>query len=168
MAITQTPVISVSPSPSVAPSATPVATQSLVLQPAPSVAPVNLATQLGHVDPLIWAALVGALVVPFLQQWVKKFATFLNDPKHRTTNYLITGVVNLLVGYAFTLQNSGVLARLHNPVLAGVLTTALSFLLGQQVYGFFIKTNEQLSKVVPPNVVPPAGAGSELPLATQP
>lgn len=133
MTTTPTPTVLVSPSPSALPVAT------TVQEPAPT-----LIGQLQHVDPLVWTVLAGALIVPFLQQLVKRFAKFLQDPKHRTTNYFLAGLLNLGVGYLTTLQNSGDLSRLHNPALGGLLAAGLSFLLGQNVYGFFIKTNEDL------------------------
>lgn len=133
------------PSPSPVPSTTPVAAQTVVPSHADA-AQVTLISQLQHVDPLLWTALAGVLVVPFLHQVIKRFATFLHDPRHRTTNYLIAGLLSLLVGVLTDLQNSGALSRLHNPALATILSAALSYTLGQQVYGYFVKTNEQLKQ----------------------
>lgn len=137
--------IVLSPSPAVSNSPAPVAIQTVV---APSgTNDVSLLTQVSHVDPLIWAALLGTLVVPLIHQLLKKGIKSLHDPKHRTTNYAIAGGLSLVVGLLTDLQNSGALTRLHNPILATILSASLSFLLGQQVYGFFVKTNEKQTEL---------------------
>lgn len=128
----------------------PVKTQATVAVPAAPQQQVTLIGQLQHVDPLVYATLVGAVFVPLLHQYIKKLATFLNAPKHRTTNYFIAGGLQLVVGYLATIQNSGVLTGLHDPALAGLLTSGLTYFLGQNVYGFFVKTNEELQNQTDP------------------
>jgi len=138
MSVTAT--LSPSPSPVVEISPTPVAASTVV----PTSPNLTLGSQIQHVDPLVWAALAGVLVVPFVHQLIKRFVTKLNDPTHRTTNYAIAGLLSIVVGVLTDLQNSGALTKLHNPALAAVLSAGLSYILGQNVYGFFVKTNEQV------------------------
>lgn len=141
--MTSSTAVTITPTATIAPvaTATPVAVQSIVAQP--NTINPTLASQIGHVDPLVWTALLGTLVVPFIHQLIKRVVKALHDPKHRTTNYAIAGLLSVLVGVLTDLQNSGALSRLHNPLLATALSAALSFTLGQQVYGFVVKTNEQ-------------------------
>lgn len=150
MAVTSTLSPSPSVSPGVLPTATPVAVSSTV-QPSDN---VNLIGQIQHVDPLIWTALAGILIVPFVHQGIKKGVKFLNEPQHRVTNYVLATLLSVVVGLLTDLQNSGVLTQLHNPALATLLASALSYLLGQQVYGFFIKTNQEAKANSVPSELP--------------
>lgn len=137
----------VTPAPTVATTPTPAPVQVQTVVATPIQANPTLLTQLGHVDPLVWTALVGTLVVPLVHQLIKRFVSSLHDPKHRTTNYAIAGLLSVVVGVLTDLQNSGALTKLHNPLLATILSASLAFLLSQQVYGFFVKTNEQANAV---------------------
>jgi len=134
------------PTPSVTVAPTPVATTITVVS-APAVTHPTLYNQIAGVDPLIWSVLVGALVIPFVQQGIKALAGHFNHDLGNSSKTILLALLSAFTGFLLQLQSSGVLNNLGSPLLASILTAAIAFFTGHNVYQLFIKTNQQLDAV---------------------
>lgn len=137
--------------PTILPTATPVATplatpvtQTLVVQQPQIQATPNLVDRIGQVDPLIWATLAGALVLPFVHSLVQRAAAWFNKSFSRQAKQGLLIVLSGLIGVLTNLNDAGVLAMLHNPLLAAGISAAVTFVAGNNVYQLFLKTNKEL------------------------
>lgn len=141
-----TPEATVSPTPT----ATPVASTT---QPA-APDPVSLGDQLAQVDPLVWAALLGVLVIPFLVQGLKKLVKHLGAPLTSRISLALLGVVSSATAYLVNVLSTGVLDKLGNPILSLLLTAFIIFATGSATYTVVMKKSPQTSPELPVNENP--------------